>query len=147
MATKKSNAPTPRELCEQFGEEAVISAIRDGEMLTDIAKGIGVTRSALSVWIALTDTRSARVREARAAAAATYDEMAYEKISEATDPFSLAKAREQASHLRWRASKMNPGEYGDRQTLTHDGNVSMTLFDGEQARRMAELVAGGHKGN
>lgn len=144
MATKDTKsgpkAPSPRQMCEAFGEEALISAIKDGKMLAEIAAEIGVVRGTLSNWIAADPSRSARAREARADAAAAYDEMAYENINSATDTFSLAKAREQAQHLRWRASKVNPKDYGERQTLDHQGSVAMTLFDGEQARRMAEQL-------
>jgi hypothetical protein len=48
------------------------------------------------------------------AAAAAYDEQAEQELRSATDLFQLAKARELAQHLRWRASKINPKAYGDR---------------------------------
>ena len=80
------------------------------------------------------------MREARSAAAAAYDEMAYRQISRANDPFELAKSREQAQHLRWRASKINPREYGDKQQITHDGAIGVGLFDKDQVRRMAEQL-------
>jgi hypothetical protein len=48
------------------------------------------------------------------AAAAAYDEQAEQGLLAATNLFELAKARELAQHLRWRASKINPKAYGDR---------------------------------
>lgn len=124
----------------EINVDDVCGAIRNGETMTAIARGLGVSRSVFIDWIAADDDRSARVREARQDAASAYEEQAMEEISLAQTPFELMKAKEMAHHLRWRASKINPKEYGDKQQVTHDGAMNVTLYDGEQARRMAELA-------
>lgn len=138
---KKEERPlTPRQMCDVHGEDAVLDKIRSGKMLGQIAREIGVSRGTLTNWINSDPDRSARAREARYESAAVYDEMALEDIEAATDPFSLAKAKEKGHHLRWRASKINPKEYGDKQQITHDGAVGVGLFSEEQVKKMAARI-------
>jgi transcriptional regulator with XRE-family HTH domain len=95
-------------------EAAILARIENGESIAAIAASLGADRSTLSRWLNAEEHRSARAREARQAAAAAYDEQAEQELRAATDLFQLAKARELAQHLRWRASKINPKAYGDR---------------------------------
>ena len=74
----------------------------------------------LTDWIAFDTKRSDRVREARITAASSYDDIALGSIRAATNTFELAKAREEAHHLRWRSSKFQPQRYGDRTTIAGD---------------------------
>ena len=48
--------------------------IRDGMMLTEIARNVGADRRVFTAWIEQNPSRSARAREARSLAAAIYDE-------------------------------------------------------------------------
>ena len=50
-----------------------------------------------------------------------WDEKALAGIEAAKDAFELAKAKEAAHHYRWRASKIAPSEFGDRQAIEHTG--------------------------
>lgn len=102
------------EKLDQLGVDALCDRICAGESQVEIAQDIGVGIATLSRWIAADVERSARVREARISAARTYADMAEKQLKDATDPFGLAKAREIASHYRWKASKANPREYGDK---------------------------------
>ena len=43
--------------------------------------------------------------------------VASDGIAQASDPFELAKAKELAHHYRWRASKIAPKLYGDKQSV------------------------------
>lgn len=101
--------------------------IEDGESMSGIAHTLGVRGSALTGWLAQSPERSARAREARAKSAATFDGQALQYLLGATDPFSLTQAREIAQHLRWRASKIAPADYGDRQTI--DATLTVTADD------------------
>jgi hypothetical protein len=103
------------------------SRIVDGETLTAIARSLGTGVSTLADWIAADPARSARAREARTAAAASYEEQALEAIRAAADPFELAKAKEEAHHLRWKASKANPRAYGDKLALGGDEDSPLTV--------------------
>ena len=74
------------------------------------------------------------------AAAGTFDEMARDELRSAADPFELARAREVASHLRWKASKADPGRYGDKLDVTADIGIK-ALPDDQLMKRANELAA------
>ena len=54
-------------------------------------------------------------------------EDAERQLRNAGDPFELAKADKLGYHLRWKASKANPREYGDK--VEHDVNLRFSLSD------------------
>ena len=109
--------------------EQLCSRIVDGEMLTTIAHSLGTGVSKLSEWISSDPERSARAREARIAAAATYADQALQAIKNAADPFELAKAKEEAHHLRWRASKSDPGRFGEKLGVEHSGGMTFEAIE------------------
>lgn len=106
--------------------EAVLTMLAAGETQVAIARKFKVSDGDLSVWLA-DDKRSARAREARAKAAALWDDRATAVIEEASDPFELAKAKELAHHYRWRASKIAPKVYGDKVAVTDPDGGPMTV--------------------
>ena len=115
-----------RSAMEIMGIEELCDRLRSGETLTSIANSLRLKSiSTLLKWIAADEERSARAREARIAGSAMYDEMAQAAIENAADPLALAKARELAQHFRWRASKLDPWNYGDKVqlggTINHKG--------------------------
>lgn len=127
-----SERPTPAmDLIDGFGLDAICDRLTGGGTLTDTAKHIGVNISTLLMWIDADGKRSARVREARTAAAKLWDEKALDGITAAADPFELSKAREAAFHYRWRASKAAPKEYGDKIEHEHKGGVTTRVISGE----------------
>lgn len=110
--------PVAREALDAFGIDAVCERIGEGESLTAIAEQVGVSIGSLLTWLKADAERSARAREARKATAQTWDEKAEAELRAATDAFELARARELASHFRWRAKAIAPLEYGDKVALT-----------------------------
>lgn len=127
------------ETIDALGVDALCDRLCAGESQTSIAESLGVGIATLSRWIAADPERSARVREARIAAARTFDEMAEAELRRAADPFGLAKARELASHYRWKASKSNPREYGDK--IEIDQKTTLTDLTEEQINaRLAQLI-------
>lgn len=105
---------------DAFGIEAVCDHILNGVTLLDISKTVGVDLSALIRWLDADLHRSARAREARIKAAFVWDEMAVQELRNAQrDPVEMTRAREIASHYRWRASKIAPKQYGDK--VQHTG--------------------------
>lgn len=95
-------------------EDEIIDRIASGETITAIALSLDMSRGWLCKWLNLVSERSARAKAARTAAAAAWDEKAEALLFDAADPFELAKARELASHYRWRAKAVAPREYGDK---------------------------------
>lgn len=107
------------------------------EMTTrQICDAVGVGIGTLYRWEAANEERSARVREARRKCQRNFEEQAVQVLLDAKTPFELAKAREIAHHLRWRASRVAPDDYGDKTTTQHTGVVgtaTVTLTDVERA--------------
>ena len=99
---------------DDFGIEAVANAIIDGRTLTGIARDLGMARSTLLAWIAADRERTQRAIDARRLSAAAFDEMAEEALLAAKDQTEVARARELASHYRWRASKADPANFAER---------------------------------
>ena len=125
--------------CDDFGMDEVAERLMGGETQTSIAGVIGVSQATLINWIASDPERSARARESRIAAARTFDDMAEQVLLEAGDTFGLAKARELASHYRWKASKANPREYGDK--IEIDQKTTITdLTDEQLDAKLAKLL-------
>lgn len=132
--------PEARIAIEAVGIDGVISKIEEGDSLTKIAKGIGVARGSLVTWIDADPDRSARARSAIEAAAEADDERALEAIealNKDSTPGDIAKAREKASHHRWRAKIKNPRRYGDR----IQADVTHRFTDMDDADLNAELAA------
>jgi hypothetical protein len=120
--------------------ELLCERIHSGAMLTEISRGLECSFGTLSAWIAADPDRSARVREARIASAAAYEEQALEGIQGAKDAFSLAKAKEMAHHLRWKASKLNPKDFGDKVEIDHRGSLA-ALSDEQVVTQLGTLLA------
>lgn len=117
---KKGRPATALSQLASFGIDEVCKLIVDGVILTDIAAEAGVSIGTLITWLDGDTERSARAREARAQSARTWDDKAARGIELAGNAFELARAREMAHHYRWRASKIAPREYGDRQIVAGD---------------------------
>lgn len=109
-----SKAPVTDKLALTDAVDKLCLEILEGKMLTTIALEWGVTKSRLMYWLSADSIRSARVREARRQAAMMYDEQAQCAIADAKDDLELKKAKELAHHLRWKASKINPNDYGEK---------------------------------
>ena len=122
-------------------EDAILARIENGESLAHVAASLGLDRSTLSKWLNADHHRSARAREARAASAAAFDEQAERDLRAATNPFELAKARDLAHHLRWRASKINPKAYGDKlEVAAGDGQLTLE----ERLKQINEMEVPAH---
>ena len=151
VATAKKRAPAKKKVpaplnkwqrwsTSKAATEELCAKIIGGETLTNFARNLAAGVSTLTDWIAADPERSARVREARIAAANSYDELALQAIRDASDPFELAKAKEEAHHLRWKASKADPGRYGDKLDVKQEltvKNLSDEQLDAEIARLSA----------
>lgn len=137
------NLPVAREAIDAYGLDSVCQNISNRMSLTAIAGEVGVSIGSLLTWIEAEPERSARVRETRAATARLWDELAEDEIRTASDDMSLKKAKELAHHYRWRAAKIAPREYGDRQVLAGDPEAPLTGMSEEalDAAISAKLAA------
>jgi hypothetical protein len=139
----KAEAPVVSPL-DALGIDEVCDRIVGGESQTSIAISAGVHVATLCRWLAADPQRSARAREARLASASGSADKAEEVLAAAADPFQLAKARELASHYRWKASKANPREFGEK--LEIDQKTTVTDLTEEQLdAKLALLLEAGRK--
>lgn len=127
---------------DAYGIDKVCEHLMAGESQSHIAEQIGVGLASLIRWIAADVERSARAREARIAAARQFDEKAEAELRAASDPFTLAKARELAQHYRWKASKASPKEYGDKIEIDQKTTL-VDLTDEQLDARLAQLTSAG----
>jgi transposase-like protein len=111
-----STPPVAQDKINAYGLDAVCDDILNGKSLREIARNLGVDIAQICRWKAQPQ-HSARVSDAMAATAEYWDQVAVDGIAQARDAFELAKARELAHHYRWRASKIAPKLYGDKQSL------------------------------
>lgn len=119
--------PTARDALDKLGIEAFCAEVANGKPLRAIAAMVGCDIASVSLWLSSDPQRSARARDARRDAAWHWDEVAEQEIRNADrTPEGVSIARELASHFRWRASKINPKEYGDRLDLNHAGSLAIT---------------------
>lgn len=106
---------------EAFGFERILDLIEEGETQRDIAAMIGVDRRMLRTWIDAADERRRAVQAAVEESASHDDAMALKVLSDLQPDATtgdIARARELASHYRWRAKIRNQRVYGDKQELT-----------------------------
>jgi hypothetical protein len=117
--------------------------VMSGKMMTEIADIWGVSKSALIKWLSSDEDRAARAREARSVAGHSWDGMAVRELeslpADAT-PGQIARARELASHYRWRATKISP-PYADKTHSTVEATVkhAKPVSDEEALAEIAEL--------
>lgn len=113
----KTRAAPSRDALDALGIDALCDMILDGKSYRDIASECKVSMGGLTRWIAKEPERLHACACAREVASQTYDEMAVEGLIEASDMFELSKAKELATHYRWRAKCANPKKYGDKMAI------------------------------
>jgi hypothetical protein len=108
---------------ENLNIDLICDDILAGETYTQIASKYKVTYGVLHRFISNTDN-SARVILARQQSADVYDDKAEQSLKDAKSTLTeITRARELASHYRWRAAKRNPKAYGDKLDLTSDNKA------------------------
>jgi hypothetical protein len=82
----------------------------------------------------------ARAREmAQEVAADALDDIGDDAVKAET-AVEVAGLRLKADIVKWKMARMAPKKYGDKVQAELSGTVNMTLYDGEQAARMASLL-------
>lgn len=137
-----------RSRLEMIGDDAFCERVVKGESVGEIADSLDMARQTVWNWIEADVGRSARVRKCLESSAHAYDEMACQVLKDLKSDSTQAdvsRARELASHYRWRASKRNPKTYGDKLDLNHSGKIDLT--DEQVQTRLALLLAKAGVGN
>lgn len=131
---------------DAIGVDAICAWIEEDKSYRWIAQECGVSVSVLYRWIEATEERSARVAASRAFSAHACDDKAEIYLGTIPDdgtPAQIARARELASHMRWRAKVRNP-QYGDKTETTVKGkldiNHGLQNLDPEKLRAFKDTL-------
>lgn len=111
--------------------DIICEMIVEGKSITEIAKRLNVNRMTI-IEVSAKPDYSARVREARINAADKFAEMAEEvlsKLKPKSTMIEMQKARELASHYRWKASKLAPKRYGDKIEQEITGSLKLDVSE------------------
>jgi hypothetical protein len=119
-APKRRRSPVARDngkLSQANPQEVIARYFRD-ETTADIAKSLGVHRSALHQWLIRNCEQD--WRDAQVARAITAMEQSKEDVQMARDPLSLARAREALRSAQWELERLFSRLYGQKQEVTHN---------------------------
>jgi len=132
---------------DSLGIDWLCERIAECSSLTAVAKQAQVSKASLIMWVQSNADRSARAKEVRSWTAQAWDEQAEHAILEASDPMELARARELASHYRWRASKIAPRIYGDKLQVEQDTKmvIQLVTFDSAGLPLVQDMLTSEHK--
>lgn len=97
--------------------ETILQRIADGDLLRQVAKDYGCTRSAVSHYIRAHVPADIWQDVRQLSIAARLDRSA-DELESAADPLTLARARESLRLWMWRAEREFPAQWGQRQQLT-----------------------------
>ena len=143
VSATKSRAKRGEQVCKMdaLGIDALCERIEKGESVGQIADALSMPRRTVWNWINADVARAVRARESLRKSAFDYDDKAEEVLKSLKPEASqaeIARARELAQHYRWRASKRNPKDFGDKLDLNHGGEVKLT--DDQLNARLALLL-------
>lgn len=118
----------------------VCAAFVNGDSLLKISKRAGVSVASLWNWIEADIDRSLQVKASREVGAHAQADLAEEGLTNAKDPFELAKAKELAHHRRWKASKLMPKMYGEKLDLSVEGRLDFAALVAESRERRERML-------
>lgn len=138
-APAEPKPPTSTEKIEAVGLDAICARFEAGDSIRKVAQSIGVPSATLLAWCNSPE-HSARTREARELGADAMSDEAETVLEGAKDPVAIQRARELASHYRWKAKMLDPGRYGDKVQV--DATVREDkLTDAQLDARLSTLAA------
>lgn len=114
---------------ENLDIELICEDILDGLSYRAIAKKYNTNLTAVYNFVS-DEKHSARVNDARSVSADTFVDKAEDALIEAEGTLTeITRARELASHYRWKASKRNPKVFGDKVDVTTGGEKLPTIIN------------------
>lgn len=124
--------------------EAVLDAMAEGVTLEEAVKALErpVTAGAMRKWIAADEGWVVRYARAKRLLAQAWAEEAV-RIARDSTTSSTAVDRVLIDTLKWAAAKANPAEYGERQTVEHQGaqTLSVKIVEDDMPVRNPEALA------
>ena len=107
-------------------DETLLDRLAAGEKASHIAQQLGVHKSAIYHRFA---NRPEYLQARKDGTAVRIDDVEQE-IETAADPFTLSRARERARIVLWRAEREFPGDWGAKQQITGDLQISVQINRG-----------------
>ena len=100
--------------------EEILDLIIEGWTYREMADKFGVSLALMCKFLTQSE-HLARANAARKLSGSIYTDKAEQALKNApADQIEIARARELAHHYRWKASKVNPREFGDKLDVTSD---------------------------
>ena len=138
MTKKKLGIPSDKEKLNTYGINEICMRIVSGESQKSIAVDLGVNVATFCIWVG-DDKHSAQIKRAIVLSARHWDERAEDVLTNmAESPMGIARARELASHYRWRAKSYNRRDYGDQKEPSEIEKLMV-----EKLRRELSIDQGG----
>jgi hypothetical protein len=106
--------------------QEVLEGMARGETVQDLATARGLAPGAVRKWFQADPEWAEAYRRARLLQGQAMAEEAVRIARDSTN-YSSASDRLLIETLKWAASKANPSEFGDRQTVEHQGNQALTV--------------------
>jgi len=144
MTTKKAkDTPASRE--KVF--EAVFDGMANGKTVADVARELGLRPGTVRKWLGEDEAVYARYLRMRPLLGAAFAEEAVAVARNTTNAASAAD-RLLVETLKWAAAKSAPIEYGEKQTVEHQGQQTLQVkvieeekpFKNEQALRAGMVI-------
>ena len=109
----RGTASTGLAKLDAVGIDEVCAFIACGHSVHDIARELGIAAATVYRWLHETDDKTDRWMHAMAISADALADKAEDLLLSAPNPFELARAKEVANHLRWKARIYNPRRFSD----------------------------------
>jgi hypothetical protein len=106
--------------------EATLEGMVSGKTLQDVVQGMGYDPSIIRRWLADDGEWAGKYRKARLLQGQAMAEEAI-RVARETCRGSNTEDKLLIETLKWAASKANPQEYGDKQTVEHQGAQTLSV--------------------
>ena len=149
MKAEETKKPKRAAKADGQTKAEIIQSVLDGmyaqESASEMCRRAGISLSLFFKWVNEdpdVGEQYARAREARADVFFEQLDDIGEDAMMAESAVQVAGLRLKADNLKWKLARMAPKKYGEKLQTEHSGSVDVTLYDGEQAKRMAAMLNG-----
>ena len=136
--------PTKKPECAEVSREAVFEAVFDGmangKTVADVARELGLRPGTVRKWLGEDETVYARYLRMRPLLGAAFAEEAVAVARNTTNAASAAD-RLLVETLKWAAAKSAPIEYGEKQTVEHQGQQTLQVKVIEEEKPVKNVQA------
>lgn len=137
MPTKK---PEGAEVSREAVFEAVFDGMANGKTVADVARELGLRPGTVRKWLGEDETVYARYLRMRPLLGAAFAEEAVAVARNTTNAASAAD-RLLVETLKWAAAKSAPIEYGEKQTVEHQGQQTLQVKVIEEEKPVKNVQA------